>query len=185
MDEIWFLVMGVAAGAALLWTLVRNAWRPRTRTPQWPPEELNEAGLTYVERRFRSDGPRSIVARVDQAYRNPHGLITLVELKTRAEDCVYPSDIIELSAQRLALSSETGERVATVAFVVVESEGRRMPWRIKLMSTGEVLALAQRREDLLNGFTAPRATSHPGLCATCAYRARCYPEPLPNARHRS
>mmetsp|Transcript_76674 Transcript_76674/g.212412 ORF Transcript_76674/g.212412 Transcript_76674/m.212412 type:complete len:193 (+) Transcript_76674:499-1077(+) len=182
MNESWFVALAVAAGAALLWTLVHLAWRRRVRTSQWQPEELGEAGLAYVERTFRSDGLRSIVARVDRAYRSPQGLITLVELKTRREDRVYLSDIIELSSQRLALSSETGERVASVAFVVVESKGRRRPWRVKLMSTGEVLVLAQRREDLLNGVIAPRGASRPGLCAACAYRARCHPEPLRDAR---
>lgn len=175
MDESWLLVMVIAAGAVFLWMVVRNAWRCAARAGRWLLEELGEASLAYVERTFRSDGPQPIVARVDQAYRSPRGLITLVELKTRREDRVYPSDIIELSAQRLALSSETGEPVAPVALVVVESDGGRRSRRVKLMSTGEVRDLAQRREELLNGLLAPRPPSRPGLCAACAYRARCHP----------
>jgi CRISPR/Cas system-associated exonuclease Cas4 (RecB family) len=147
---------------------VRNAWRRAARAGRWRPEELGEASLAYVERTFRSDGPRPIVARVDRAYRSPRGLITLVELKTRREDRTYPSDIIELSAQRLALLSETGEPVAPIALVVIESDTGRRSRRVKLMSIDEVRNVVQRREDLLNGRLVPRPPAIPGLCAACA-----------------
>lgn len=138
MDERWLLVMVIAAVAILLSLAVRSALRRAHRADRWIPEELGEASLAYVERTFRSEGPRPVVARVDRAYRSPRGLITLVELKTRGEDRVYASDVIELSAQRLALASETGEGVAPFAFVVVESNSGRTSKRVKLMSTDQV-----------------------------------------------
>ena len=45
--------------------------------------------------------------------------MTLVELKTRKADKVYVSDIIELSAQRFALSIQTGELVNATGYVAV------------------------------------------------------------------
>lgn len=54
---------------------------------------------------------RQLVARVDRGYRGRNGLITLVELKTRRRDR-YLSEVIALSAQRVALAGETGEPVA-------------------------------------------------------------------------
>jgi CRISPR/Cas system-associated exonuclease Cas4 (RecB family) len=165
--------MIAAAVGAALWMIVRSILRRRAKAAAWLPEELMGSSLAYVERTFRSDATLPIVARVDRAYRSRRGLITLVELKTRREDRVHPSDIIELSAQRLALSSETGESVAPLAFVVVESEGRRKPQRIKLMSAREVQALVNRREGLLNGWLVPRPPLGPRMCVTCAFRTRC------------
>lgn len=173
MDELWPSEFIIAAGVVVLVVAaLRARWRSQ-HTNNWLPKELGDASLAYVERTFRSEGSRPIVARVDRAYRSPRGVITLVELKTRAEDRVYLSDVIELSAQRLALSGETGEAVAPVAFVVVESNSGRTLMRVKLMSTDEVRKLADRRQDLLDGRLVPRDPAHLALCGKCTHRGRC------------
>lgn len=173
MDRRWLLVVVIAAVAILLSMAVQRARRRALRADRWMPEELGEASLAYVERTFRSEGPRPVVARVDRAYRSPRGLITLVELKTRAEDRFYASDVIEISAQRLALSSETGEEVVPFAFVVVESNSGRTSKRVKLMSTDQVRKLVDRRHDLLEGRLVPRPPVHARLCGKCTHRDRC------------
>ena len=83
--------------------------------------ELRASRLAYAEQLFRSEGPASVSARVDRAYRNQAGVVTLVELKTREADRAYLSDVIELSAQRFALSSQTGEFVNAMGYVASES----------------------------------------------------------------
>jgi len=153
--------------------IVGGVRRRRAEAASWLPEEIRRDTLAYVERTFRSEAHPRIVARVDRAYRSRHGLIKLVELKTRRKDRVHPSDIIELSAQRLALAAETGEPVASVAFVAVEYEGRRNWQTVWLMSEGEVAALVRRREEILVGLLAPRPPSRPELCAACAWKDRC------------
>jgi CRISPR-associated exonuclease Cas4 len=173
MDERWLLVVVIAAVAILLSIAVRSAWRRAHLADRWMPEGLGEASLAYVERTFRSEGPRPVVARVDRAYRSPRGLITLVELKTRAEDRVYASDVIEISAQRLALSSETGEVVVPFGFVVVESNSGRTSKQVKLMSTDQVRKLVDRRHDLLEGRLVPRTPVHARLCGKCTHRDSC------------
>ena len=173
MDERWLLLTVLAVVAICLGVGARHALRRTARADRWLPEELGEARLAYVERTFRSTGPHSIVARVDRAYRSPQGVITLVELKTRRNERVHLSDIIELSAQRVALSGETGESVAPVAFVVVETGAGRRSRRVELMSTAEVENVAQRRKDLLDGRLAPRAPLHARQCLTCSFRNRC------------
>jgi hypothetical protein len=45
------------------------------------------------------------VAKIDRAYR-VGGELKLVELKTRARDLVYMSDIIELSVQRIVVQDD-------------------------------------------------------------------------------
>ena len=173
MNRRWLLVAVIAAVAILLSMAVQRARRRAHRADRWMPEGLGEASLAYVERTFCSEGPRHVVARMDRAYRSPRGLITLVELKTRAEDRVYASDVIEISAQRLALSSETGEEVVPFAFVVVESSSGRTSERVKLMSADQVRKLVDRRHDLLEGRLVPRPPVHARLCRKCTHRDRC------------
>lgn len=173
----WLPLIAVAVGAAFTLTTVCILCRRCMQVAEWMPGELKGNSLAYVERTFRSDARHPIVARVDRAYRRRDGLITLVELKTREDNRVHASDIVELSAQRLALMGETHERVAPFAFVVVESERGRKAHRVALMPAGEVQALVLRREQLLKGGSLPQPASHLGLCAACAYRSRCHPGP--------
>lgn len=176
-SDAWFVVAIAAILVGTGWSVMHCLRCRQRQAPSWPPEELRHDTLAYVERTFRTVEHPILFARVDRAYRSSDGLITLVELKTRVEARVYPSDIIELSAQRMALSANTGEPVSTVAYVVVESEGRRKPLPVRLLRTVEVEGLIQRREHLLAGRLMSRAPPHEGPCARCPWRARCRPEP--------
>lgn len=178
----WLGLVVVVVVVTASWVAAHYVRRCRARKAGWLPEELRDATLAFVERTFRTDEHSRIVAWVDRAYRSKDGQITLVELKTRSEVRVYASDIIELSAQRLALSTEPGEPVAPVAFVVVESQGLRTALPAGLMSAAEVKALMQRREDLLTGHLTPLPPSHPGLCRACICRTGCHPASEPVKR---
>jgi hypothetical protein len=74
---------------------------------------LRDAELFCVESQFRSKSRWPIVARVDRAYRLPSGLVVLVELKTRSTPAVRTSDVIQLSAQRVAVEDELRVRWVT------------------------------------------------------------------------
>ncbi len=162
-----------ATTAVAVLMVVWGVYRRFARAVWRLPEKIRRDSLAYVERQFRSDTHPRIVARVDRAYRSRHGLITLVELKTRRKGGVHASDIIQLSAQRLALEAETAEPVAPMAFVAVQSIGG-LTWRpVGLMSSVEVMALVQRREAMVTGRLAPRPSSRPELCAACAWKDRC------------
>ena len=89
----------------------------------------------------------------------------------------YSSDVIELSAQRLVIEKSTGERVSEIGYVLAQdlSGKRRSVHKVRLLPGGDVIALARRREAILNGRIVPRYTSSQGLCSRCAYRAECKP----------
>lgn len=152
------------------------AWRRwlRRRVPDLPGE-LGSARLVYAEQLFCSQGPVSIKARVDRVYQTATGELLLVELKTRTVDRVYRSDVIELSAQRVALAGQTGQAVANHAYVLTERpDGRRAGWhRVKLVDPGHVIALVERREQLLAGSTVPLSTRALGMCRQCAQVQLC------------
>lgn len=170
----------LAIGAALIALALIIVWwwlrQPRPRDlDSWLPEELWTARLVYAERLFESKGPIRISARVDRAYRDRAGQLTLVELKTRNLNTVYPSDVIEMSAQRVALMAATGEPVRRQAYVVVQgADGQRMrAHRIDLLTQARVVALAERRQALLSGAEGARRTCIQGLCDGCAFVSRC------------
>lgn len=91
----------------------------------WLPRELLVAELVYAEQLFRATGPVALVARVDRVYRQPNGVMTLSELKTRHANRIYFSDVIELSAQRMALAAHTRLPVARRAYVLVQITSRK------------------------------------------------------------
>ena len=99
----------------------------------------------------------------------------LVELKTRAVNRTYLSDVIELSAQRLAMMSQTGEFVADHGYVFTQRlDGSWAGWhRVRLMAQSDVIDLAAKREELIAGKTSPRIRGSQGLCKTCAFRRSC------------
>ncbi len=171
--EFWLLVAGCVACVVGAGAAARIVRRHSVKVDQWMPEALKGHTLAYSERTFRSGDDRPVVARVDRAYRAGNGLIVLVELKTRQADRVHLSDIIELSAQRVALEGETGEPVARVAWVVVESQGRRTAHRVTLLPPRVVWDLAARRDALLAGVESPNYPATTGVCAACAHRNQC------------
>jgi CRISPR-associated exonuclease Cas4 len=152
------------------------AWRASRRPPpdeRWRPRALRNAQLVYAERAFRSAELR-IVARLDRAYQD-RGVITLVEFKTRSIPRAYHSDVIELSAQRIALADETGQLVADIAYVVTQdiATSRRMPHSVRLLSREEVAALVKRRNDLVAGRAVPTPARSTRMCEKCAHLDRC------------
>lgn len=159
--------------------LARWAWRncARCNEDAWRPQGLRDAQLAYAEQVFRSNGPVSIVAKLDRAYRHRNGLITLVELKTRQADRVYLSDIIELSAQRFALEAQTRETVTPHGYVLIQQEGHsdKKTHRVRLLAHAEVITLVVRRDAILAGKTEARYTVWPSLCRHCAFQNECKP----------
>lgn len=138
------------------------------------PSELKDAELIYLEKRFNVSEPVRLSARLDRAYRMPSGVIVLMELKTRSVNRAFSSDVIQLSAQRLALERETRHVVAQYGYVVAQTpDGARKAHRVRLVSGEAVVALARRREAILGGRINPRPAASVGLCRTCGYRSIC------------
>jgi hypothetical protein len=108
--------------------------------------------------------------------------VTLVELKTRKADRVYLSDIIEISAQRHALHSQTGEQVSAHGYVLVRVVGRtpQHAHRVRLLTGKELASAVDRRERLLAGTEIPNPPRSVGVCLGCPYAKECratYPDP--------
>lgn len=159
------------ASAALF---ARHGLRTRAADEQRLPAELRGAQIAFAEATFRSHR-RRLVAKLDRAYRTRDGL-QLVELKTRAHDVVYMSDVIELSVQRIAVEDDTGEPVSGQAWVVVQNSrtGVRRPHKVRLLRVDEIEALRERYSDVLSGQGGwPSPSRSLSQCAQCAHKERC------------
>lgn len=160
----------LALAALLGWLLLRR----RRGSKAGVPIELQCATLAYAEKLFRDPGPVALTAKVDRAYRVEGKALVLVELKTRRSNRPYHSDVIELSAQRVAIMRQTGEQVARHGYVVVQTEdGSRTFHRVDLLSAAEVDALINRREAILKGLIRPQNTCAPNLCRQCEFEKKC------------
>lgn len=177
MNPLGWLAMAIAATciAAIMIHRLRVAAATRTERAS-RPDELAGAGLLYMEKQFRIRGPVPLVARIDRAYQGADGVIVLVELKTRSKDRPYLSDVIQLSAQKMAIEGQTALRVAEHAFVTGQrpATNARHRWhKVQLMPPSEIVALHRRREDVIAGRVAPRYAHSAGACEGCAFRKRC------------
>ncbi|WP_431191517.1 PD-(D/E)XK nuclease family protein [Ottowia testudinis] len=161
----------LAFAALLAWPLL--LWRSRG-AKAWMPLELRRATLAHAEKLFRGVGPVVLTAKVDRAYRVDGKTLVLVELKTRRSNRPCRSDVIELSAQRVAIMRQTGEEVALHGYVVVRTDdGNRTAHRVSLLSPAEVDALIDRRAALLEGSIQPRLACAPNLCSQCVFEKKC------------
>jgi len=139
------------------------------------PAALRDAELIHIEKTFRTTSPVPIAAKLDHAYRLPSGPLVLAELKTRWNGRSNFSDVIQLSAQRVALSVATGQTVAAEAFVLIARPGQRWPvaHRVDLLSVDQVVALVRRREAILADRISPRYAAETGHCRRCAFKFEC------------
>jgi hypothetical protein len=165
----------VCVGVVVLGIAVARIWSHRARIAResrWLPDELTGATLAYAERTFTSRRPW-LVAKVDRGYRKD-GLIWLTELKTRKQHRVHLSDVVEMSAQRVAVEAETGAHVSAMGYVVTQVPGgARRLHRVDLLDKADIENLIRRRVAILDGALEARYASYPASCAACAYRAEC------------
>jgi CRISPR-associated exonuclease Cas4 len=172
-ESIWLWVLVLAVALAVSWWLLCR----RARVAEWRqrPAVLRDAELLWVESKFRSTSHWPIVARVDRAYRLPSGLVVLVELKTRSTAVVRMSDVIQLSAQRVAVEDELGVPVSDEAFVLIPGRDSAplIARSVRLMSREQVDDLAARRRRLIDGLDRPRWPEGEHVCHGCGQRATC------------
>ena len=169
-----FILLAIAGLAA--WRMVLRA-RARASERSWLPRDLQHAQLAFAEKTFRTWRPIRLIARIDRGYRL-NGEVHLAEFKTRPRAVVYSSDVIELSAQRLVVEQSTGQRVNEVGYVLTQVPlgKHRSVHQVHLLQRAEVIAVARRREGILNGRVVSKYTDSERLCRNCSYRAECKPD---------
>ena len=173
-EPMWPWVLLLAVALAVVWHLFR---RHHARVAEWRdrPAALRDAELICVEAQFRSTSRWPIVARVDRAYRLPTGLVVLVELKTRSAPAVKTSDVIQLSAQRVAVEDELRVCVSDEAFVIFPGRHSAPPAArvVRLMSREQVEAVAARHRRLIDGLDRPQWPDSERICHGCGQREVC------------
>lgn len=170
----WFVAVAPAVLIAVLVQRRRRGAAGRDAELASRPAALRTAKLAYMEELFRIRAPIPLVARVDRAYRGADGDLVLVELKTRWTDRAYATDVIQLSAQKMALERQTRRRVAAHGFVTVAiSKDVQRSHRVELLDSSRLVALFRRREDIISGRIAPTYAGSRSACSGCAFRTEC------------
>ena len=175
------LSAGIGIIIVLIVSVIVGKWIAHIRSViserQWLPEELRAAELSFAERTFRIWRPIALIARIDRGYRLGEE-IRLAEFKTRPTNKVYRSDVIELSAQRMAMEKNTGVMVSKIGYVFLQDRNgkRKLAKRVFLMDTKEIIDLAARRQGIIEGKIQARYAESDGLCKVCAYKSECRPD---------
>jgi hypothetical protein len=153
---------------------IAQASRQRSYAALRSADDLAGSQLVFAEQSFVTRRPLNLVARVDRVYDNGKSLI-LVELKTRLTQDVYPSDIIELSAQRVALRHAARREVSDHALVLLVHPLLRKQTirRVELIPEHLIISMVNRRKGLLSGLVEPGRPTEPTSCMHCEYRAEC------------
>ncbi len=174
-DSVTVAAIFVGIVAFLLWVRMQRLQRRRREVDQWwRPRALQGAPVVFSEKTFRTWRPFPLVARVDRGLWVAGGIV-LVELKTRARHVVYRSDVIELSAQKLAIEGECASPVSSAAYVVTEQRGTRSRKAHQVaLWDGEALGrLMRRRAGILSGDLNPKGAERVALCRSCALQQTC------------
>jgi len=175
------LLVGLLLAAAVVVTIavLREVGqrRLRPRDDAWLPAELRGAALVYSEREFIANRPVRIGAWVDRAYALPSGTLVLVEFKRRERPVAFLGDVVQLSAQKLAIERAGAGQVAPHGYVAVVHpwSGRITPLRVRLEDEGAVVARYHRATKVLSGVSTPTKTHDQVLCLDCAFQPECRP----------
>ena len=166
-----------------LWTNYGRRFVDRQEHNRWLAHELQGATIAFAEKEFRARSPFPVGAVVDRAYRLSSGLLVLMELKQRERVKSFPSDVVELSVQKLAIEASGNAKVASHAYVVCESPATRMrtPIRVALLTEDEIIQLRDRHVALKTGRVIPIKVDHPAICKTCGFLAECKPASIKHA----
>lgn len=137
--------------------------------------DLAGSRLVFAEQSFAIRRPFKLAVRVDRVYDNGESLL-LVELKTRLTQRIYWADIIELSAQRIALRQSSARDVAGHAYVLLVHPllRRQNLYKVELIPEQAIVSIASRRRLLLAGVVAPNRTTDSARCVRCEYRTECH-----------
>jgi CRISPR-associated exonuclease Cas4 len=181
MHALWWV--GAMAAILVIGLLLGTRKARLKRTEQaWLPVELQHARIEFAERYFYTKRPVRLIAKVDRVYKDERAIHFVTELKRRVKTQVYLSDVVELSAQKVAIERGSRRSVAEMGFVVIEHPAtqKRTPIPVQLLREHEIIALATRYERLIVGGAMPDKANVAGLCRSCAYADRCRPEVLSN-----
>lgn len=165
--------LAILAGVFFLGLGIRIC-RAMLREERWLPVAIADGKLIFSEQTFTGPAHFPIVARVDRAYASGRQ-IHLVELKARRDIRLHETDIIEMSAQRVAVQASTGMDVSLTGFVMIEhpENHRRVVRATNLLSDEQIAGLEVRRRAILNGIETPREAFSKTRCLRCEYRSEC------------
>ncbi len=162
--------------AALTSVLVAGLCRKR-RAPVGG-DDLDGARIFLNESTIRISTPVKLSGRPDQIWRRKDGKLIPVETKQRRFSRQYPSDAVQLSAQRFltvhSRRARDNEFMDYGYIRIVRQNHAALFIRVSLLGDGEIIQRQQRVQALITGKVKPLATPSKSLCSGCGHRHRCH-----------
>lgn len=123
-----------------------------------------------VEKTLEIEEPIALIGRPDVVWQNGLQHLVVGDYKTRPNQQVYDSDIIQLSAYRFLLCRTQKRKVEKYGFIHFTG-GRRM--RVELMGERDIIRLYKRYLAICEGKKKLETCTNENYCAYCAYQGGC------------
>jgi CRISPR/Cas system-associated exonuclease Cas4 (RecB family) len=178
-DEQWPMVFMLAFAGAMVffadrWIKRFRSRRIRKKDPNIP-QQLLDAKLLFSEHPIACRKPRPMHGQPDRVYQLDSGQKIPVDIKTRASQKVFQTDVIQLSVYALILN---GDNMPTQGYIRFDSaKGLPVYKRVRLMSYAEVIEHYDHRQALIAGAVAPRGAKVKGQCTGCGHNPVCTTKP--------
>ena len=166
-------LLAAAIFVALLWLGWRVLYGQGRTVVTEVPERLKKASIWGKERSVKTSSSVYMHGIIDEGFRLPDGTIVLSDTKSRDRRVVHESDILQLSAYKLAIEESTGERVSDDGYVRLLRPDKNEYIPVKLFDRERVVAAYNLYHDLVKGKFSGAKCESKGLCRTCAYRGPC------------
>lgn len=138
------------------------------------PDEVANGKLILSEKTVWRRGARPFPAKTDQAFLTPDGRLVLVETKARHR--VSGSDVVQISAQAVAIAEDPGMPfpMATYGYIRLAPNGRHPIYcRVNLAPVEYIDRLWDRWSALKRGAATPILRPAKRRCEHCGFRNGC------------
>jgi len=140
------------------------------------PREIRKGEVFLSEDYIQTDIPVKLNGKPDFVYKNRNNLLTVVEVKNRANPIIYESDIIQMSTYATILKNSndfTDYRVNPNGIMCFINNGNQTYKKVSLLSDRKIIKLHNRYLNIMKGSNIAKKAPHKGLCKYCGFKKEC------------
>lgn len=137
-------------------------WLRSRRKPKLSPYML--------ERFLKITDPIPLCGKPDVVWKTRNGTLIVGDYKSRENQQVYESEVIQLSVYKLLIEKTQNKPVADYGFIHFKN---RYMKKVHLMKETEIIALYHSYWDVINGEVEACIANNENYCQYCSHKHKC------------
>ncbi|GMA99328.1 PD-(D/E)XK nuclease family protein [Pelosinus sp. IPA-1] len=137
-------------------------WLRSRRKPKMSPYML--------ERFLKITDPIPLCGKPDVVWKTRNGILIVGDYKSRENQQVYESEVIQLSVYKLLIEKTQNIPVADYGFIHFKNKYMK---KVHLMKETEIIALYHSYWDVVNGEVEACVASNENYCQYCSHKHKC------------